>query len=191
MDNSEILRTLRNYLSNFKISEVNDENLKHSNSYFTDPDHKRYLFYPIVFESQEEIIKGWELIENEDIAFYLQGIKYPKNDLRWDMYYLLLYKGEDEIKDDIYVKIERNRFCSRKIIISARNNEQFISDLSKKLPFTTAEFYPDSDLCLVSNHDFFEEFRKMAALDVGVFTDDLIENLEKYREKWLFLLSRM
>lgn len=188
MEIDKICSIMETFFNRFNIMKFDDEKLKYSSNYYADAEHKKFLLYCQIFDTKKALLDNWEVIENEDIAFYLQGKKFAKHDLRWDMYYLLLYNGTENIDEDIYVKIERNRFCSRKIILLTLEEEQFSLELSKKLPFTNAEFYPDNDLCLVSNHDFFEEFRNIANLDKKIYTDDLIENIENNYEKWIDLL---
>lgn len=189
MEEKQITQAIETYFSKFNMIKTEDEKLKYSKYYFTDCEHSKYLFYYKIFNSKEDLMNRWEEVENIDIALYLQGTKYNKNDLRWDMYYLLIYNGMEEINEDVYVRIERNRYCSRKIIISVHDYEQLLLELSKKLPLTDGRFYNSGDLCLYSNHEFFEEFRKVASLDRNIFTDELFENIERYKSKWIYLLS--
>lgn len=186
-ENASIL--LQNYLEKITMKSVCDENLKHCKSYFIDSSGEKYIFYCIFFDSVEELLNSWEEKQDDDIALYLQSVKYANSDIRWDMYYLLLYNGSETLSDDYYIKIERNRFCSRKILINTTDEATFIGDLSKKLPLTNPDYYPDSDLCLISNNEFFNELRKVAGLDINVFTDDIFENILNYSEKWVQLLN--
>lgn len=189
MDREIATLTLEKYFKSFGIIKVKDNNLKHIDHYFIDETGEKYLFYYSYFEDFNMLMQFWQAIQDEDIAFYLQGQKFSRKDIRWDTYYIILYKNDKGIKEDIYVNIERNRFCCKKLILCAESEDTLISDLKSKLPFTTPDYYPESDLCLVSNEEFFNELRKIALLDERIFTNDLFENISINSKKWISLLS--
>jgi hypothetical protein len=189
MDREAATLTLEKYFKPFSIIKVEDSNLKHTKHYFTDEKSEKYLFYYSYFEDFNMLMQYWQAIQDEDIAFYLQGHKFARKDIRWDTYFILLYKNDKGIKEDIYVNIERNRFCCKKLILCAESEATLINDLRSKLPFTTSDYYPESDLCLISNEEFFNELREIALLDERVFTNDLLENISENSSKWINLLS--
>jgi hypothetical protein len=181
---------IENYLKQFGIIKVNDDNLKHNKMYFVDEKGEKYLFYCAYYDDFNILNESWRLMQDEDIAFYLQGNKFARKDIRWDTYFIILYGNEKGMKEDTYINIERNRFCCKKLIFCAETEEILINELKSKLPFTTADYYPDNDLCLISNEEFIDELRKIALLDENVFTYDLFDDVLRNSSKWLKLLQQ-
>lgn len=191
MEKSMCNKFLIDFFDNFDIKFFNDDNLKHADGYFADSNEERYIFYCIEFDNKEQLLNSWQQKQDDDIALYLQSSKYLKKDIRWDMYYLILYTGEEQIDIDKCTKIERDRFCSRKVIIDAKTKTSLYSDLNKKLPFALEEYYPSNNLCEVTNEIFYSTLRSKANLDSSIFPDDLFENIQYFKDKWIYLLGEI
>ncbi|MEL7635526.1 MULTISPECIES: ABC-three component system middle component 1 [Sporomusa] len=188
MEAGSIEVLLSDYLLKFDLIKKIDEEMKYTKHYYIDKEIRRYILYPFIFNSKQEIISKWQLIQNEDIAIRLQSQLFPYKDIRWDMYFLLIYNGEDDIADDEIIAIERNKFCCKKLYIDARTKENIEGSLKAKLPFTS-DYYPQKDTLILSEQDFLIKLREVASLGDD-FTDEIFQNATKEPEKLGELLKK-
>lgn len=127
----------------FEVKIHKDQELKHLDSYFTDPEEKKFVFAWSSFNNFSQLNHNWEDYQNQDIALYLQNEKYGKQNIRWDIYYLLFYPAGENIDPAEIFKIEKDRHICRKIIIEYHNQDDLKEQLINKLPFSS-EFYDSS-----------------------------------------------
>lgn len=188
MEISTIDTCVSNYLGRFGICKKVDIELKYTDTYYADREFKKYVFYSMVFNTRKDMIQRWETMQDEDIAIHLQSKVFPHKDIRWDMYFLLIYNGEEEIAEDELVTIERNKFCCKKIFVDGRTVESLENGLKAKLPFAK-EYYPMKETLLLTEQDFLSKLRRIAGLD-DKFTDDILINASKEPEKFGELLKK-
>lgn len=186
MEEGKIEEELAAYLEKFGLCKKNDDKLRYTKYYYTDPEVRKYVLYPMVFHNTKELLEMWEIAQNEDIAAHLQSKVFPYKDIRWDMYFLLIYV-ETDLTDDNIVAIERDKFCCKKVLINAEDSTKFIEDLKAKLPFTD-NYYPSNDTLTLDDHEFFHELRKMTSLS-DAFSDEVFNSASKKPEEFGSLLK--
>jgi hypothetical protein len=135
VDNEYIYSILKEELGEIFIEEVSEE-LRYIDKYFIDIERTRYVIICKIFNDSQELYDKWELYQDEDIALSLQNNKFKNDDIRWDMYYLLIYKGDKKLDDLKGYEIERDRFCCKKLTINAQSEVLLRRDLKYKLPIT-------------------------------------------------------
>jgi len=187
MNKEEILQYIDNYLSKFNLIKVKDSNIQLIDSYYTDERELSYVIACSIFKSKESLLSDWERQQNIDIAAYLQAKKYAAQDVRWDMYFLLINMDE-EIKIEEYLNIERDRFCCKKLLINASNKLLLKRDLNQKLPFTD-EYYPSSPAVINTDEYFFDKLREIMKLNAEIFNNELFRCILENEEQWCELLK--
>lgn len=171
---------IEEYICSLNLNKVKDKKLRYSDGYFIDREEKKYLIYMSVFSEKDELLKNWKLHQGEDIAFYLQKEKFPKKDIRWDCYYLLIYSGE-ELDEEIVSSIERDLFCSKKIIIHLNDDKELKKILNEKLPLTNG-YYLKAKTNAISDEDFFDNLRKRVGIGEDKLTNDILFNIKENKE---------
>lgn len=165
MENQEIYKILKEEIGDIFIEEISDE-LKFIDKYYIDKEREKFILICNVFENEEELINKWESYQDEEIALILQNNIFRNDDIRWDMYYLLIYKGDKRIDDLICYEIERDRFCCKKLIINAQSEILFRRDLKYKLPLTTIYSDFTGEVDVATDEYFLEIVNKKSNLDV-------------------------
>jgi hypothetical protein len=117
------------------------EGLKYMDKCYIDSTKKKYILICKVFDNIEELKSNWEQYQDEDVAIYMQNSLFKNDDIRWDMYLLLIYKGMEKLNYLESYKIEKDRFCCKKIILKAQTRIFFENELKQKLPMM--KFYTD------------------------------------------------
>ena len=117
---------------NFKIGD--NEGNKYVDKFFIDTSEEKILLICKAFNSMQELLDTWEIIQNEDITLNMQRNKFKNQDIRWDMYFLIFYNGIEKFFDGDFYRIERVRFCCKKIIINAQSKDLLREYLEIKLP---------------------------------------------------------
>lgn len=164
MENDNIYKILKEVLGESFIEEAPDE-LKFIDKYYIDKERRKYVLICKVFSDDQELNDKWEVYQDEDIALRLQNEIFKNDDIRWDMYYLLIYKGHEEIDDLRCYEIERNRFCCKKLIFNAKSEVLFKRDLRYKLPITTIYSSFSEDVDVANDDYFFEIINKKCNID--------------------------
>lgn len=141
-----------------------------NNFYFIDKEKRKYLICYTLFKNGEELIEKWEEYQDEYISGYLQLDKFYDNDIKWDVYYLLIYNDEQLINVEKKLSIERDKFSCKKSIIHAINIENLIEQLKEKLP-VSKNYYPINK----SNVIDYEYFIKNLCDELDVLSSDLPE----------------
>lgn len=139
-----------------KLVKEIDENIKGigNNFYFIDKEKRRYLICYSLFESGEILIEKWEEYQDEYISGYLQLEKFYDNDIKWDIYYLLIYDSDQSINSEKQLSIERDKFCCKKSIINA-SRKKLIEQLKEKVPISK-NYYPINKSKII-DYDYFIE----------------------------------
>ncbi|GAA0180416.1 hypothetical protein SH2C18_31140 [Clostridium sediminicola] len=175
MDNTYIYSVLKEVLGKDFIEEISDE-LRYIDKYFIDIDRKKYIVICKIFDSVQELYDKWEFYQDEDIALKLQNYIYKNDDIRWDMYYILIYKGDQQIDDMKGFEIERDRFCCKKLIINAQSEVLFRRDLNYKLPIAGVYSKFTNDVDVANDELFFKLVNEKTNLDVKEIMDKLNNN---------------
>lgn len=155
MDNEQIYSILKEELGD-KFIEVVTGELKFIDKYYIDQEKMKFVVICKVFEDAQELIEKWEYFQDEDIALKLQNKIFKNDDIRWDMYYLLIYKGDKQLDDLICYEIERDRFCCKKLIINAQSKILLSRDIKYKLPLTNI-YSTFTGVFNVANDEYFLE----------------------------------
>lgn len=161
--------------SNLGLSKIEDNNLKYKKDYFIDNEHKKYLIYTYLFENRDDLIENWDMIQSEDMAFYLQGIKYANQDIRWDCYYLLFYTGEAMQADEV-CKIERDLFCCKKLVVNFNKDSDLKALVNQKLPITQ-EYYPKFANDMVTENTLFDSIRSEIGISKDILSNEILSNI--------------
>jgi hypothetical protein len=153
-----------------------DPNLELVDCYYIDADRNKYVFVCKVFTRKSDLFGQFEYCQDVDIS-YLQGKVFTNQDIRWDMYFLIFYIGDEELSYKEYNRIEKDRFFCKKLIITAKNVEDMKQELNRKLP-VTGSYYNFDELSKTGvEQSFFEIFRRMAGLDKKIFPDEYLQNI--------------
>lgn len=145
-----------------------------NNFYFIDKEKRKYLICYTLFKNGEELIEKWEEYQDEYISGYLQLEKFYNNDIKWDIYYLLIYDDEQMIDPEKELSIERDKFCCKKALISLSDSKGLIKQLKEKLP-VTQDYYPMNK----SNVIDYEYFIEKLCNKLEILVSDLPE-IKKY-----------
>lgn len=160
------------------FEKVIDKKLKFVDCYYIDKDRNKYVFVCKVFTQKQNLIKQFEECQDIDIS-YLQGEVFTNQDIRWDMYFLIFYIGDEELNYEEYNHIEKDRFFCKKLIISVQNVEDLKEELNRKLPITSL-YYNFNELSNGSiEQSFFDIFRREAHLDKKLFSDEYLLNISE------------
>lgn len=138
--------------------------------YFTDKEKRKYLICYTLFENGEELLKKWEEYQDEYISGYLQVDKFYKSDIKWDIYYLLIYNDEQPINPEKELSIERDKFCCKKAIINSSNTNTLLEQLKEKLP-VSKNYYPMNK----SNVRDYKYFIEKLCDELGILDNELPE----------------
>lgn len=172
-----VYQWLTEFFQQIGLYKVNDPALRELEYYFTDPQEEKYLLGCKIFQTAAELARNWETAQDVDLAIYLQDGKYAHSYIRWDMYFLLLYVGEEELPLPLIHKIEHDKFCSRKVVLTARSKLELVEQMNFKLPLTR-EFYNFKALEKVGDdREFFNLLRAEAGLTEEIFPDELFRHL--------------
>ena len=166
------------YFKEFGIYKIKNSKLKYADGFYSDENLKKYAFYFQIFNKKATMLDTWQNIQDEDIALYLQNELFPYNDIRWDIYYILICVDDKPILENEFLLIEKNKFCCKKIVVDGRTIETIKESFQSKLPFTK-DYYPMDNAVLVDGERFLDELRKIASLDVNIFTNEILNNIEK------------
>jgi len=164
VENEEIYKILKEEIGDNFIEEIPSE-LKFIDKYYIDKERKKFIFICKVFESEQELINKWEYYQDEEIALILQNNTFKNDDIRWDMYYLLIYKGDKHIDELKSYEIERDRFCCKKIIINAQAEILFKRDLKCKFPLTNIYSIFNEKVDVANDDYFLESITQKSNLD--------------------------
>jgi len=174
----DIREFIDSYFNGFGIFKIKDSKLKHTDAFYSDENFNKYAFYFQIFDKKDTMLDTWQNIQDEDIALYLQNELFPYKDIRWDIYYILICRDDKTILENEFLLIEKNKFCCKKIVVDGRSIETIKEDFQSKLPFTK-NYYPMDNAVLVNEERFLDELRKIASLDRNVFTNEILNNIEK------------
>jgi len=168
------------------FKKVTDKELKHADCYYIDSKMEKYVFICKVYTHKSDLLEQFDNCQAEDIS-YLQGNVFANQDIRWDMYFLIFYTGDEGLSFEEYNRIEKDRFFCKKLIISAKTIECMKEELNRKLPVTGSYYNfegPGNYIC--HERSFFEIFREKTGLDKKVFTDEYLQNIsEKSMEDFI------
>lgn len=159
MDYININKTICEFFTKeLKLVKEMDENIVGigNNFYFIDEEKRKYLICYTLFESGEDLIEKWERYQDEYISGYLQLEKFYDNDIKWDIYYLLIYTDEQPINPEKELSIERDKFCCKKAIINLTNSKYLIEQLKEKLP-VSKNYYPMNKFNVIDYKYFIEK----------------------------------
>ena len=165
MVNEKIYSILKEKIGDNFIEEKPEE-LKFIDKYYIDNERKKFIFICKVFENEQELLDNWEYYQDEEIALALQNKTFKNDDIRWDMYYLLIYKGDKSIDELKCYEIERNRFCCKKLIINAQSEVLFRRDIKFKLPLTDIYSSFNGQVDVANDEYFIEKIIQKSNLDV-------------------------
>lgn len=172
MKSSTIYATIKAILGeNFK--EVHWEKLKHIDRYYIDQEERKYILICKIFKDTEDLMKNWELYQDEDIALKLQNVKYLNDDIRWDMYYLMIYKGEKDIDSLTRYEIERDRFCCKKLVIDGRSSISLNKGLKHKLPMLKIVSNSNDEVEIANDEHFFNIIQTKTGIDAKKVLNEL------------------
>lgn len=174
---SEIYSSIDNFFNKFDMEKTIDKRCEYIDCYYIDSNKEKYIFACKVFENKHELFAQWELAQDQDIALYMQSELFPRNDIRWDIYYLLIYIGEDEFGIDEYYNIEKDRFCCKKYVIKARTEQECIDNFNFKLPLTSNFYQLDKLSNLITDEEFFQELRKKVTFNKDILSDKVLSDL--------------
>lgn len=191
MEKSQIYNKLDEFFGRFMVYKKYDENLKNIDCYYIDSEQKKYIFACKVYQDKQSLFEYWETDQDTDIALYLQNECFSKNDIRWDIYFLLIYVGQDNLTLEEYHNIERDRFCCKKVVFSVSESTKIEEVLNFKLPVTNNYYKLNKMENYITNEFFLEHLRNLAGLNKEDFPDRLlsdvgnnkIEIIEKLRVK--------
>ena len=190
MDEMSVYNSLDNFFSKMGLKKVQDPELELVKCYYIDPEERCYLFAVKIFNDLTDLREKWMEAQDLDIALYLQDRKYADNTIRWDMYFLLIYTGEEELPLPVIHKIEHDKFCARKVVISAHDEQELYRHLNLKIPFTE-DFRNFKALREVGNDgEFFARLRQEAQLSPEQFPDELFLELAARKEEFIAKLER-
>lgn len=170
------LKSIANIIDNYLCEEldlykIQDEELEKIGDgyYFIDKNKIKYLICYTIFESITDLLSYWELYQNEFIASKLQMKTFSKNDIRWDIYYILLYNNEKYISPEIELSIERDSFCCKKVCINGFNKEELLEQLKDKLPISKNNYVTED-----SNIISYKEFITRLCKNLGISQDKIL-----------------
>lgn len=182
MEMEKTISIINNYIiEKLNLIKTKDDNLinLYDKSYFTDENHLKYLVCFNIFKDIKELENKWEEYQNEDIATYLQSQKYYNNDIKWDIYYILIYLGDDRVPPEIWLSIEKDKFCCKKVFISSESKASIIEQLKQKLPMVK-DYYPYKKSRVINDKYFFEKVCEELKIPKDVVIND--ENKELKNE---------
>ncbi|SDE07007.1 hypothetical protein SAMN02799630_04663 [Paenibacillus sp. UNCCL117] len=179
MEKSKIYEKLDGFFEKFMIHKKSDEKLKNIDCYYIDSEEKKYIFACKVYHDKQSLFENWESDQDTDIALYLQNDCFSKNDIRWDIYFLLIYVGQDNLTLEEFHNIERDRFCCKKVVLSVSENTKVEEALNFKLPVTNNYYKLNKMENYITNESFLENLRKRASLDKEDFPDNLLADVGK------------
>lgn len=177
---SIVSKYLMEKLNFIKTKDDNLLNL-YDKSYFTDENELKYLVCFNIFMDIRELENTWEEYQNQDIATYLQSRKYYGNDIKWDIYYILIYLGEDKIPPEIWLSIEKDKFCCKKVFINAEDEVSIIEQLKQKLPMVK-DYYPYKKSSVINDEYFFEKVCRELKISKEVVMNNESEELKSESE---------
>lgn len=180
MEVENVVRIVSEYIiEKLNLVKTTDNNLVnlYDKSYFTDGKHMKYLFCFNLFMDIIELENKWDEYQNEDIASYLQSQKYYDNDIKWDIYYILIYLGEEKVNPEIWLSIEKDKFCCKKVFINAESKESIIEQLKQKLPMVK-DYYPYNKSSVINDKFFFEKVCEQLKISKNVVINDESKELK-------------
>jgi len=181
------LLEIDNSLNKLGFAKIADQNLIH-NKYYFEIDEK-YIVYYSIFSNVEDLVNNWETFQNQDIGIYLQQKKYYRKAVRWDIYYLLIYTGEIPIQIGKIIEIEKDKFCSKKCIVCAKDIIELHNQLNKKLP-VTLNYYSLSDYPIISDDWFLKKLSEEINILPELIQKDYLTDTLKNRQKIETLLMQ-
>lgn len=180
---SNVYSNIDEFFSKFNMEKIIDPRCRYIDCYFIDPNSEKYIFICKVFDDKSKLFNEWELAQDQDIALYIQNELFPRNDIRWDIYYLLIYFGEEELSIDEYHHIEKDRFCCKKYVINARTEQELINSFNFKLPLTLNFYQLDKLNNLITDEQFFEQLRNKVNFNKKILSDELLTNLFTHKNE--------
>ncbi|KXH86964.1 ABC-three component system middle component 1 [Sporosarcina sp. HYO08] len=183
MDIEKLYLEIDKYFEGFGLYRVDDDMLKKCDCYYIDEEAKKYIFICKVFTSISDVILEWERSQDEDIALYLQQEKYANSDIRWDMYFVVIYLGNENLDKYTFDLIEQDKFCCKKLIIDMSSNSDIIAALNNKLPFSRDYFRLGDITDVFNDATFLKELNNKSGLENNVLTLDLLNDLPGQKEE--------
>ena len=177
MNNEKIYDIIKEYIGKDFVEESFDE-LKLIDKYYIDKEKEKFIFICKVFEDNIDLVNNWERYQDEKIALILQNKIFKNKDIRWDMYYLLIYKGSTELDELKCYEIERDKFCCKKLIINATTQELMREDLQCKLPVTNIYSNFSGNVDVANDEYFLEKVKIKSSFDVKKILEILNYNEE-------------
>lgn len=171
------------YFNSFGLERVLDEKLTKTDRYYIDPEEEKYIFICKVYKEKNQLMLDWESSQDEDIALYLQQNKFANNDIRWDMYFVIIYIGDDHLGFEDFHAIEKDKFCCKKLVLNVKNEEDFFEDLNNKLPFTKGYFKLGDKNEVFTDSGFLESLNVKSELENDVLSLSLLRNLLEEKDE--------
>lgn len=183
MDKETVYFTVDEYFNGFGIQRITDEKLKKTDCYYIDPEEEKYIFVCKVFTHKSQLIMNWESFQDEDIALYMQQKKYANNDIRWDMYFVIIYIGDDQFEIEEFLAIEKDKFCCKKLVLHAKEEKELHKQLNNKLPLTKDYFKLGDNSEVFTDSGFLKLLNEKNGLKNDVLSLQLLKNLTEEKDE--------
>jgi hypothetical protein len=185
LDRETVYFTVDEYFNSFGLKRINDEKLKNTDCYYIDPKEEKYIFVCKVFTEKSQLIMDWESSQDEDIALYLQQKKYANNDIRWDMYFVIIYIGDDQFNIEEFHAIEKDKFCCKKLVLKAKCVNELFKEFNTKLPFTKDYFKLGDKKEVFTDSGFLTSLNDKSGMKDDVLSLHLLRNLTEEKDELL------
>lgn len=172
-----VYSNINDFFSGFKMEKIIDPKFNYIDCFFIDEQKEKYIFVCKVFSEKYELFNEWEIAQDQDIALYIQNELFPRADIRWDIYFLLIYVGTEDLSIDEFHHIEKDRFCCKKYIIKARSKEELLENMNLKLPLTSKFYELDKLNNLITDDQFFEELRKKVNFNKEILSNRVLTDI--------------
>jgi hypothetical protein len=171
------------YFNSFGLKRVFDEKLRQTDCYYIDSEEKKYIFVCKVFTDKRQLMLEWESSQDEDIALYLQQKKYSNSDIRWDMYFVIIYIGDVQLDVEEFNTIEKDRFCCKKLVLNIKDENNLIEEFNNKLPFTKKYFKLSENNDAFSDSGFLKLLNNKSGIGDDIITLQLLGNLTEEKDE--------
>lgn len=183
LDQFSIYSFVDDFFLKFDMEKIIDPRCKYIDCLYIDPNREKYIFACKIFDNKYEMFKNWELVQDHDIALYLQNELFSRNDIRWDIYYLLIYIREDDLTIDEYHFIEKDRFCCKKYVIKAKDQKELIENFNFKLPLTSNFYQLEKLNALITDDQFFQQLREKVTFNKNIISDRILSDLVLHKNE--------
>jgi hypothetical protein len=170
------------YFKELEYISIQDVELKLIDKYYIDNSQSKYIFACKYFDSKDNLQEEWEKAMDKDIALFLQNTKYSLSDIRWDIYFLILYSGEPLSYDEIS-SIERDKFCCKKLIIDVTSKDKFISEMKIKTCLTKEYFLLQDNWKITTEDEFISKLNENVRFQGSVFINKELLDPDNSNEK--------